>query len=73
MNKPKLAAAANDYKSAPNDQQSSRTNSWKVQPFTGQTTLGETSPVFAIEWPRRVRPCPFGQVIEALKRSIVEG
>jgi hypothetical protein len=61
------------YDSDPKDQRSSRTNSWKEQPGVGQITLGDTSPLVAMECSRRVNPCPFGHVIEALKRRMVEG
>jgi hypothetical protein len=60
------------YDSAPKDQRSSRTNSWKEQPGVGQITLGDTSPLVAMECSRRVNPCPFGHVIEALNRRMVE-
>lgn len=60
------------YDSAPKDQRSSRTNSWKEQPGVGQITLGDT-PLVAMEYSRRVNPCPFGHVIEALNRRMVDG
>jgi hypothetical protein len=61
------------YGSAPNDQRSSRTYSWKLQPGKGHTTLGDTSPFCAMVWPHSVNPWPCGQVIDALKRRMVNG
>lgn len=61
------------YDSDPKDQRSSRTNAWKEHPCARQTTLGNTSPFVAMECSRRVSPCPFGHVMEALKRCMVEG
>lgn len=57
----------------PKVQSAKRTCAWKGQPLWGQTTLGHTVPSWLMACLRSVNACPFGQVIVALKRLMVDG
>lgn len=58
---------------APAVHPSNRTKSWKSQPSTKHTTLGETTPLADIACPLSETACPRSQVMSALNVILVLG